>query len=59
MTILEVAKNAGASRMLELLEETGLSEELSRMENFTFFLPTDDAFQVNLPIFIITYRVKS
>jgi transforming growth factor-beta-induced protein len=41
--VLESASAAGLSRVLDLLDQAGLAQELSRSDNVTLFLPTDDA----------------
>ena len=59
LSMLEVAEKAGANRMLELMEEAGISEQLKEMDNFTIFLPTDEAFEVNHGLSMLNEKCAS
>ncbi len=40
------AAKAGATEFLDLMEEAGLTKTLRTLNNFTVFLPTNEAIQV-------------
>ena len=45
-----VAKKVGATQFLELVKQADLSQTLESLQNFTVFLPTNEAMQVIDPL---------
>ena len=48
LDVVEIAKQVGATRFLELISDAGLSKTLKGLDNFTLFLPTNEAIDVSV-----------
>jgi uncharacterized surface protein with fasciclin (FAS1) repeats len=46
--ILDTARDLGAGKFVNYIEESGLSTELTKEGTYTLFAPLDDAFDVSL-----------
>ena len=42
----ELMKKAGHTKFFHLVEEVGLGKHFPNLDNVTFFIPTDEAFEV-------------
>ena len=46
MNILDVAVEIGATAVVDLIEKAGLSRTLRELQDFTMFIPTNEAIEV-------------
>ena len=47
MSVVEAAEEAGAKQFAQLLRGAAIDTQLTEMTDFTLFLPTDEAIEVN------------
>ena len=56
--VLETARDLGATKFVEYLEQSGIANDLNQEGTFTLFAPTDQAFETNSGL-IVGMKIES